>query len=1199
VSPKDEKGTEMMKRWLLGGIVVLVSFAVAGHVIAQEQQAAAKKPSVLILTGGFHNPVWPGVGDFTILNELYKEGIQVDVHSLGERPARPVNWELIKNYNCLVLFNLPAPKDQPRRHGIWTGPPQKKEFEQLLERYMASGGGVFLLLFSRNTPAQYNTFNDYLRGWGARLPLEELHDAVAETRHVRLMQPFIYADPVPDSPVAKGVRGVWFPASSPSGHWHCHGQPIAVSEEWQEVLKGGPTTYSVAKKTTVAMSEKHTQAFIRPGKTKSPTLFAVREIGGGRMALTVMWGIYHLLGGKSWIHDGVVWDKGMAGKPSDFGLLFKNTVRWLSEPSLKSGKLGGYVQDPLQLVHPHYRRKPNEFFDEFESYQNPTPPGNVYRGLIGARTSYSVGQGTVPEYAAAARRAGLDFVIFMEQFGKIAEADYRKLEKECAEHSDDRVLLIPGLGIKNNIGNHMFVYGRDVPWPKPSQLDGPQKDQLRTQCFDEDGKLTYNDEDAKNWLWASHGVNPGHRNIGYYDFSGEPGVPVRNLRLFGILGVMTYRDGKLVEDITEDYIDYVTDGDPPLACAVDIVNSPGELEEAVRQGHYLTHVAAHSLAGVPAAMHYGHQYGRANVYPSSGPQIRSWAGTQRFMTYAGESFVAARRRARPECWVTSDVGLKEIVVYSETRPVRRFLLHGAKEFHQTFEWAYDRHREMVLIATDVRGGRAVSAGRSLWSDTNHNSWCSDRQNGEMWHGPLTLPSPQRPEFTTGPTWDGGPPPPACPIFDVHPAVRARDGTVEGFWRGRGGRLMEGNVYPTCFDDSVRNFACVAEHEYAPGVVANAYHTLGPIHPSKYMTFTLRRTQFLQRGQGPQIDGHAMYPERKGGNLAVIEGTITLKEDVGAVHFGTIWPHSFPKSGENFPLFAFQSAAGRVGFGRIDTFAGPGLAAGLGPQKPRGGYLVETGGYVALMPSLLGITGIAFNIGDEPLLAVPIPVMKAWWFDSARQGGFRKGEVISWRYMVINDPIDEPARNLMRIEALRKYYGLAGQGGSGIEVRRGKLLSHRGLVDLAPEKGVVEFEVPNPGWRLNLPLGIRFIGFNPNWTVGQLQIEGYSPGFYTNGQNVYRNLGLDDRDMAFLAVYPDHARNTHNIVGHPVQCDNPDLIIQVSELNIKPFQYHVAVNNPTDEAIRTTLTKCINLPGFEFPDRPVEVPPGGYLIVKEK
>ena len=68
-------------------------------------------------------------------------------------------------------------------------------------------------------------------------------------------------------------------------------------------------------------------------------------------------------------------------------------------------------------------------------------------------------------------------------------------------------------------------------------------------------------------------------------------------------------------------------------------------------------------------------------------------------------------------------------------------------------------------------------------------------------------------------------------------------------------------------------------------------------------------------------------------------------------------------------------------------------------------------------------------------------------------------------------------------------------------------------------------------------------------------------------------------MAYLAVYPDNVPLSHSIVGHPVQCDNPKLVIEFAQLNAKPMEYHVAVNNPTDAPIKTTLKKCMDLPGL--------------------
>jgi len=739
-------------------------------------------------------------------------------------------------------------------------------------------------------------------------------------------------------------------------------------------------------------------------------------------------------------------------------------------------------------------------------------------------------------------------------------------------------------------------------------LTGPEKDQLRLQCFDKDGKLTLNDEDAKNWLWHFHGVTG--RNIGYYDFTKNPGVPVRNLRLFGILAVVTYRDGKLIEDLTDAYLDYVTDGIPPLACAVNVVHSPDQLRRAVTGKQYLTHVGASSPAKIVPALQYGHQYGRPNVYVSSGPRIRSWAGTQRFSTYAGESFVTARRHARPELWVTSDVGLREIVIYTETRPYRRFLFKGEKEFHVTFEWAYDRHRELVAVVTDVKGGRAVSAARSLWSDTNFNAWCNDRMNGELFHGPGTAPGPRRPKFSVGPTWDGGPPPPAFGVVAICPAVRTKDRRIvrilvagqsqEGWFRRYGGRRLEGNQYPTCYDDTVANAACDNAHVYAPGRVADTYHTLGPIEPTKLFTAHLRRTQFLQRPVGVDLTWHPMWTERAGGTVAVYEGATTLKRDldVEAVHYASIWPGSYPKDKSNVPLLAINTGDGVVGLGRADTFEGPRIARGLGP-KTTGRYLLQPGGYVAMLPSKSGLPTMLFNVDDKPMQAQATRSFRAWWLTHPEPGPYKAGHRFDYRFMVIYDPISEPVINTMRIENLRRYFGLTGENGSGIRVKRGKLVSHRGMIELEPSGGVIEFEVPNPGWRVNLPLGIRVRGLNPNWTVGQFQVEGYSQRFYTDGRNVWRQLGPDDRGLVHLAVYPDHTRRSHQIVGHPVQCDAKALIIQVTKLSDKPAQYHVAVNNPTDKPIRTTLRRCMDLPGFTFPDTPLDVPAGAYVVVKKK
>jgi hypothetical protein len=1151
--------------------------------------ARAAGPAVLFIEWG--DPAYPRWVDYPFFNELHAHGLALDVVYAQQTP---ITWDLLKQYNCVVLPNAPLPEGvKGDNYGSFSGPPAREVFLPLLDRYLAAGGGVFMLPTLAATNTSYPNLEYYLEHWGAKAPLEVISDPNAKP-HPRNNMKFMYTDNVTASPVTTGVKGLWFPISDVWYNWESLGQPIEVSGDWTVVVRGSNTSWSEPDKPRYALeTTKQFEFFARPGKTPTPPLFAIRAVGEGRMAFGMIYGIFHFFGGNSWIHDGVFLNKGIDDRPSDGGVLLENTLRWLSEPSLASGKLGGWVQDPKQLVGPMHRKAPAEFHALMDTFQNGTPAAPVWRGLLGARSSYSGGQGTAAQYAEAARRAGIDFVVFLEPLAKITESDYRKLEADCRQFSDEKVLLIPGLRFANNIGNPMFAYGQGLTWFTPTQLTGPDKDQLRLQCFDDKGELTYSDEDAKNWLWANIG---GAHNVGYYDFSNNPGIPIRNLRLFGILGVMTYRDGKLVEDRTAEYLDYVQDGIPPLAGAVDLVDSPAGLEAAVAAGHYLTHAAAPTLADVPLAMYYGHQYGRANVYPSNGPGIKSWAVTQRVMTYAGESFVPEREVMRPLLWVTSEVGLKEITILGEGKVIRRFLPGGAKEFKEQFQWGYDRARVLVVEATDIEGGRAVSAAYQTWNDSNIVGWCGDRQNGEIWHGPATFPGPRRPSFATGPTWDGGPVAYLGAQENVHPAIQVQEAgkpVVDGYWPGVGGRLLEGNMTYTCMDESVANVSILAQNDYAPGVVANAYHTLGPIHPAPYLNFYLRRTQYIQRIADVD-DVMPQVPKGAGGNLALMEGTLTLPQaaEVQGAFVMEVAPGGFQKNTANFPLWAIRpSSTGPVAAGLTASYAAtPGL-------PPLG--LLEPGGYVALVPSANGNTGVVFNVGREPLKLAPNPQgTGAWQLLLADAPGKQPaGKQWDYRLLVLHDALDEPALNLLRVEALRRYLGLTGENGCGLQVKQGRVLSQFGLQDLSAVNGIVAFSVPNPGWKVDVPLGMRFTGFNPNWTVGEVQISGYSPGFYTQGRNVYRNLAADDRGWVHLAVFPDYAPTTQIVVGHPIQCDNKDLIIEFAQLSREPLAFRVAVNNPTDKPIGTTLRQSMAVPGFVMKDTTVEVPAGGYRVVR--
>ncbi|MBU4366480.1 MAG: hypothetical protein KKF10_05050, partial [Verrucomicrobia bacterium] len=379
--------------------LVLGLMLLASPLLAQQQparQPQAKRPAVLLLPD--NKP------DFTYLNELHAKGFDIDY---GISKEKPLTWERLKQFNCIVLTEIPLMNNTRSRWHPWRFPPYRDEFFALLDRFLAAGGGVLLLLDTADTnvsPA-YETHNMLLERWGAKLPLESLRDPVTETRHPHSRSPFIYTDKILPGPVSDKVRGIWYPIAR-SGNFGVYGQAIEVDTNWTVIVRGGDGCYSEAIKPRVALGENEKfTPYVRPGQTHSPVLYAVREYGGGRMGLAVLNRVFHLISGTTWAHDRVMLGKGMAKRPGDFNILLENTMRWLSQPSLDKGTLGGYQQDPVVLKHPHFRKKPSEYFPEFDSYQNPVPRGQVFRGLVGAQTAYSAGKGTVADYAAAARQA--------------------------------------------------------------------------------------------------------------------------------------------------------------------------------------------------------------------------------------------------------------------------------------------------------------------------------------------------------------------------------------------------------------------------------------------------------------------------------------------------------------------------------------------------------------------------------------------------------------------------------------------------------------------------------------------------------------------------------------------------------------------------------------------------------------------------
>jgi hypothetical protein len=49
----------------------------------------------------------------------------------------------------------------------------------------------------------------------------------------------------------------------------------------------------------------------------------------------------------------------------------------------------------------------------------------------------------------------------------------------------------------------------------------------------------------------------------------------------------------------------------------------------------------------------------------------------------------------------------------------------------------------------------------------------------------------------------------------------------------------------------------------------------------------------------------------------------------------------------------------------------------------------------------------------------------------------------------------------------------------------------------------------------------------------------------------------------------------------------------------PLAWHVAVNNPTDKEITTTIRTAMEIPGLVLPERQWTIPPGEYVVLLDQ
>ena len=1142
-------------------------------------RANARRPSVL-----FAAPTGAAYLDLDYLRELHAEGFEVDyTENLGQ-----VTRDRLQSYNAVVLFVTPNAYDLNRP----ATPEQAHSFTEPIADYLAIGGGVLLMPAEMNVVRQQ--LSEIAEPLGARLPAEQIvensGDKIARMAHSDQGLRLAFTDQIAPLPLTEGVHSIWYPYERT--RWGAMTLPLVVNDKWQVVVRASSTAVTKAIDLHAAV-DAVPNLLNGTEPEAAPPIMAVRQVGLGRVALIAEWAQFSVGAGTKWIYDREVLDRGLANRKSDFGRLLSNTFRWLAEPSLSREAPGGFSMATGRLEAPNaaetvkvlYRAKPIVYDPDSLSAVTVPAGRKVFHGIIGARTALSSGRGDVAAYARAARRAHLDFLVFLEDFEHMNREKLARLTADCARNSDADLLLLPGFSIVSNLGNHLFFFGPDPAWPPDAVLTGDRKNILYVQEQSDNGKYTGYKTPFMDWVASTY--HPDKGQVGFYDFVDSPrGLRLPDARLYAMVGLRYYRNGVLVEDLLDSYLTTVASTIAPTPVSVNEVDSPDDLAREVASGHSTTFAEAASLdankrdALFYAALRWTSQYDAMPVFISSGPRILSWPSCHRVGTYGAEQFVPERAVMDAPLSVQSSAGLSEVLIYDGPRLFRRFLPRGVHAFEQHFILDAEVQRNLVVVAHDQRGGTAVSFPLRSWSDDSLAPvFCSDHINDcesvpILAHGPFSFPlsrPPLLPVDVAGRTWDGGQPPAISSIGtqETLAYLNADEGATSAL------RLDPVSLLEFSDTGAVGVEAQRLEvYDDRLLQVVNPWNTGGPIAgAARWFDNVQRYRQWISPTSGPPEAGWAARGVRAGASPSLFTSKLRFRRAVhirslALAHLGLV-PHVVILVGDSAGHTILEPSA----------------------RSPREVTLAPGSWFAVYGPGPMN-AHIFWNRGDTLRLAVSSTLDILADLSGAQLG---PRDEYTFELSGLAFPLDPPIETEARI---RRYVDFLREP-TALQVLRGTRRRSPGLLEVAVDGGSTELAIPRAEGVDGLTLPVRLTGLNPRWSVGVLQKDGYSPGFYGSGHDRYRALGVDADGDAYLPLYVDRAPRTWVEAGHPIIADSggDGLFIQVTCLGGTPPRWHVSVNNPGDREVATVLQQAMVLPGLEFARRPVAVPAGGYVVLQ--
>lgn len=1051
-----------------------------------------------------------------------------------------------------------------------------------LEAYLTEGGSALINLQAVRYPGDLD--QDYanliLEGLGVKMLHEGVYDQqrAFSTPIATVFQPegFFWTENVtPGHPVTEGVKRLALP------QYHNGKTPGVVtpqlSPEWTVLVRGEQSAQSYV------VTREHVTDYSRVGSFASaPPLVAVRSFGKGRVMIFSVpaRSVHTNYGVPGW--NMIVESAGnaAAGLPSDGGKLVLNGLKWLSETSRDNPALGTFETKPAPKI-----QFPASV--EWDKYQFPAPTKGV-RGIFGAKTAMSEGSFTAIEYAAAAKKAGLSFIVFNESLEKMTPQQLDQLKADCKAVSDDTFYACPGLEFSDDLGNRWAIWGERIMYPQAqfSRAYG-ETGGNRPALKQWDGAVMHNP--GQYWEYCSYTPN---MLLTYKHLRASGGHPA-NMWWFYRVPPFVYNGDKLVEDQFTEWLYALRDIRHLNPASYTRITSPSQVAAAAA----VCATGASDLASAKDWLNtrcgnFGHP---ANPYVTGGPTVEQWAviNGQHDLPFS----VQGKQRARLRFQVSSPQGIAEVRVHNcDYGVVRRFRAGGQKTFAQEFNLVHDRDHTLTLEIIDTQGRRAVSDKVFLWSYKMSLERCGDNLNflngvGLCWH-------PDRNEMMPlGQMYQGLP---AEAINGYDTAVPITHEAILRLWPIDLISTEELKQYPMFQENGI--LRKVLDVKLPGNDVKICDMAMGPIvepfdSPTRDTPARTSIPKILEENQLFSRTHRAYYLQNRN-NMHVTWDHRRAREGAENWRGGMVWHEgqiTFKRDATlsgGVPAMLFYFTGGALDGKQTTVIVKDAAGGSLATPIPQGERLIKQGtigpgGFATVYPMDVYNVFYAGAGTEYSYLCASDPAtgkVNQFQIGLGKAGQkVKAGDTLTYRFGIatLGGPVRPLDEHLKYLADLGDSFGLGGIGGV-VAATTGSVLGQEMFLALQAQGNECALRVSPRATIVDLPL--RVAGLDDNGCVA----------VYSTKRPWLRWVGMAE-GQAWLQEDVDNGSDLW--IGNPFVCDNKavqlTLVDQGQAEGKAPF---LEVHNPTDKPLSVTVTSPPHCPKYGGTKLKVQVPAGTTTTV---